>query len=276
MYPTLPFGPLALPTGPVLAIMAVILTLDIAGRYGRRMGIHPDDLWNVGLIALTAGLIVARLWNVFQFWYIYQSEPLLIFSIRPSGFEFWPGLVAATVAGYVYLWRRALDPLRVLTALAVGLVAGSIIQSISDFATGALLGTLTVAPTALPYFGEMRHPAALYRSAGALLVVIWLWFGSDPQRPARTLWQAMLGYSLMRLITDGFVAESALIGGVRVSQLIALLVALGATLQLARSEHPATPNTTASLGAPVELPPDPTSDPNVTTQEEALTQEKTP
>ena len=48
MYPTLPFGPLALPTGPILAILAIIVTLDIAGRYGRRLGVHPDDIWNVG------------------------------------------------------------------------------------------------------------------------------------------------------------------------------------------------------------------------------------
>ena len=43
MYPTLPFGPLEMPTAPVLAILAVILTLDVGGRYARRIGIHPDD-----------------------------------------------------------------------------------------------------------------------------------------------------------------------------------------------------------------------------------------
>src|SRR5215203_1504006 len=155
MYPTLPFGPLALPTAPILAILAVLVMLDVAGRYGRRLGVHPDDIWNVGLIALATGLIVARLWNVFQFWYIYQSEPLLIFSIRPSGYAFWPGLIAAIVGGYVYLFRRALDPVRVGAALAVGLVAGSIVQSISGFATGTLLGTLSDLPWASAYFGEM-------------------------------------------------------------------------------------------------------------------------
>jgi phosphatidylglycerol:prolipoprotein diacylglycerol transferase len=233
MYPTLPFGPLALPTGPVLAIFAVILTLDIAGRMGRRLGIHPDDIWNAGLIALTAGLIVARLWNVFQFWYIYQSEPILIFSIRPSGFEFWPGLIAALIAGYAYLLRRALDPVRVGAALAMGLVAGSIIQGISAFATGAQLGTVSDAPLALPYFGEMRHPAGLYQSLAGLILLIILWVGGDVRTPARLFFQAILGYSVIRLITDGFVAESTLIGGMRVSQLVALVVALVTVLLLA-------------------------------------------
>src|SRR3954449_3704758 len=169
MYPTLPFGPLTLPTGPVLAFFAVIITLDLAGRYGRRVGIHLDDTWNVGLIALTAGLIVARLWNVFQFWYIYQSEPVLIFSIRPSGFEFWPGVIAGFIAGYAYLLWRALDPVRVGAALAVGCVAGSVVLGLSGFATGTMLGMITSSPLALPYFTEMRHPVGLYQAVGSAI-----------------------------------------------------------------------------------------------------------
>lgn len=235
MYPTLPFGPLALPTGPVLAIFAVMLTLDVASRYGRRLNVHPDDIWNVGLIALTAGLIVARLWNVFQFWYIYQSDPILIFSIRPSGFEFWPGLIAAIIAGYAYLLRRALNPVRVAAALAVGLVAGSIVQGISGYATGTQLGMVSDGPLALPYFGEMRHPAGLYQAGASLALTILLWLAADARHPVRVLWQAILGYSLIRLVTDGFLAEAALLGNLRVSQIVALAVALVVVLLLARN-----------------------------------------
>ena len=234
MYPTLPFGPLALPTGPVLAILAVMLTLDIAGRYALRLGIHPDDLWNVGLIVLASALIVARLWNVFQFWYIYQNEPLLIFSIRPSGFAFWPGLVAALIGGYAYLLRRALDPVQVAAALAVGLVAGSIVISISGFATGTLLGTVSDAPWALPYFGESRHPVGLYRALGSLILCVLLWLRADAQRPGRVVLLALLGYSLIRLVTDGFLADAPTLGGIRTSQLVALVVALVVVLLLAR------------------------------------------
>ncbi len=34
----------------------------------------------------------------------------------------------------------------------------------------------------------------------------------DARRPARLLWLAILGYSLSRLIIDGFLAESAVLG----------------------------------------------------------------
>ncbi|MCC6166112.1 MAG: prolipoprotein diacylglyceryl transferase [Caldilineaceae bacterium] len=234
MYPTLPFGPLQLPTAPILAIFAVMLALDVGGRYARRLGIHPDDLWNVGLIALAAGLIVARLWNVFQFWPIYQAEPILIFSIRPSGFEFWPGLVAAVLAGYAYLIYRALDPMRVAAALAVGGLAGGMLLAASGHATGAILGTKTDVPWALAYFGEMRHPAGLYQMVGLAFLSIGLWIVGDTTRPGRVTLMAVLGYSLLRLVTDSFVDNVELIGAFRRSQIVALAVALAASFALAR------------------------------------------
>jgi phosphatidylglycerol:prolipoprotein diacylglycerol transferase len=234
MYPTLPFGPLSLPTGPVLALLAVVLALDVAGRYGRRMGIHPDDLWNVGLIALAAGLIVARLWNVFQFWPIYRSEPLLIVSLRPSGFALGPGVIAAGLGGYLYLLRRALDPVRVGAALAVGGLAGGIILSIAGHATGAILGIPAEVPWALPYFGEPRHPVGLYRAVGLAVVCLAIWLAADVRRPGRVILLAVLGYSLVRLVSDAYVESEALIGSFRQSQVAALLAALAASLALAR------------------------------------------
>ncbi|HXF60382.1 MAG TPA: prolipoprotein diacylglyceryl transferase family protein [Caldilineaceae bacterium] len=260
MYPTLPFGPLSLPTGPVLAIFAAILALDVAGRYGRRLGLDPDDLWNVGLIALAVGLIVARLWNVFQFWSIYQAEPVLIFSLRPSGFEFWPGVVAAAIAGYLYLLGRALDPARVAAALAVGGLAGGVILSISGHATGAILGTLSDAPWALPYFGEPRHPVGLYRAVGLALLCLVIWMAADVRRPGRVIWLSVLGYSLLRLIADSFLQTEALLGSLRLSQVLALLAALVATLALARPLPPLPAPTPSSDESAPEPSPAPVKD----------------
>lgn len=271
MYPTLPFGPLELPTAPVLAIFAVVLALDVGGRYARRLGIHPDDLWNVGLIALAAGLIVARLWNVFQFWPIYRAEPILIFSIRPSGFELWPGLVAAAVAAYGYLLYRCLDPLRVAAALAVGGLAGGMLLAIAGHATGGILGTRTDVPWALPYFGEMRHPVGLYQAVGLAFLSILLWIAGNPARPGRVALMAIFGYSLLRLLSDGFVDNAELIGVFRRSQIVALGAALISGLALARTAAPASPQpdeppggqpneqpheqTTVQTGAPPSVPP---------------------
>lgn len=232
MYPVLPIGPFSLPTAQILALIAGWLGLDIAARFGKRYGLDSDEVWNFGLLAIAAGLIVARLWHVVQFWAIYRSDPALMFSIRPGGLALWPGVVAALIVAYGYLLWRKLDPVRVAAAVGMGLLAGAIVLQISAFLTGSVVGTLSTLPWALPYFGEMRHPVGLYRAVGFFVVLVSVWRASDPKRPGRTVLLVGLGYSLVHLIADAFQASPALFGQFRSSQIIALVAAIGFALLL--------------------------------------------
>lgn len=247
MYQALPFGPVTLPTGPIFAMLAVFFGLETAGRFGRRLGLRTDDVWNTGLLAVLAGLIVARMWNVFQFWYVYAAEPLLILSLRPSGFAFWPGLLAAVVAAYAYMLRHALDPVRVAAAFAVGALMAGGILAVSDYLTGAILGLPSDLPWARPYFGEMQHPAALYRAVGFLVSIVIVWLVSDPRRPGRTVGHAALAAGLVVLLADAFAANSAVTGSFRTSQLAGLAVALIAAAGLALARARTSPPSAAAI-----------------------------
>ncbi len=237
MAPVISFGQLTLPTGPIITLFAVLLALEVTGRYGRRLDLAPDDLWNTGLLALVAGLTVARLWNVIQFWDIYTSEPLLVLSIRPGGFVLWPGVIAAIIVAYLYLIRKALDPVRVAAAFTVGAVAAGVLLTTGARLTGSLVGMPSTWPWALTDLGEQRHPVALYQALGLLLLFGALWVWSAGNQPGRTILLALLGYSLIRLVTDAFIAEATLWGNFRASQVIALAVALIVVWRLAHKNH---------------------------------------
>ncbi len=222
MYPTLPFGPLSLPTGPFFALIALWIGLEIAARFGHRLGLSSDDIWNTGLLSLAAGLIVARLWNVIQFRDIYASQPLLIFSLRPSGYVLLPGAIAALIVGYLFLMRKAMDPTPTAAAFSVGAVAAAAILNVGFFLSGAVVGTASDLPWAVSYYGQQVHPVGLYRALGFALLTFLLWQTRRPERPLRTLWLAGFGYSLLRLFTDGFVADADMIGQFRAGQVYAL------------------------------------------------------
>ena len=261
MYATLALGPLSLPTGPIFAMLAAVLALEVAGRAGHRFGLHADDVWNTGLLALVAGLIVARLWTIIQFWPVYRDEPLLIVSLRPSGFAIWPGVVVALVAAFAWMVYRSLDPLRVGAALSLGLVAGGAVVNVSLFLTGAVVGTPSSAPWAMRYFSEMVHPVGLYRALGLAILLVLLQVTADARRPVRTIWLALLGYALVHLVCDAFVSDATLLGPFHRSQVLALIVAVGAALALAReaSAH------RAATGGPATAPhdvPTPSTDPS--------------
>ncbi|MFN8440704.1 MAG: prolipoprotein diacylglyceryl transferase family protein [Caldilineaceae bacterium] len=236
MVQSLQFGPLAVPTAPLFAVLAVMIGVDMAARYGRRLGLHADDVWNTGMIAIVAGLIVARLWNVLHFWDVYLEEPGLIFSLRPSGFVWSAGLIAALIAGYGWMIVRSLDPLRVATALLVGGTVGWIVQSMSNFLTGNPLGLLSNLPWAVPYYDELRHPVALYELAGA--TVLWLFVMSWGRRasPSQTFWGLLLGWGVLLLLTRAFVEEPVTMLGLRTVQVVALVIGLFACWRLATSK----------------------------------------
>lgn len=239
MYPVIPIGPLSLPTAPFIALLAIWLGLGALARAGIRAKLDPDQLWNFGLLALGAGFIVARLWHVVQFWAIYRIDLPLILSPRPAAFAFWPGLTAALAAGYAYLIWKRLDPIRVGAALAVGLLAAGGVLEVGAFLTSTTVGIPSDLPWALAVFDVTRHPAALYRAGGMWgLAALLLWRGAF-EEPGRTVGWALLGFALLRLLADGFVAEVATISGLRISQLIALAVALACALFLGQRDDTA-------------------------------------
>jgi len=237
MYPAIPFGPLTLPTGPIFALLAVYLGIDMAARVGRRFALRTDDVWNTGLLAVLAGVIVARLWNVIQFWYVYAPEPQLIISPRPSGFAFWPGVAAAIFFGYLYLLRRAVNPVKMAAAFAAGVLAAGAILSVGDFLTGSVTGLPSDRPWALPYFGEMQHAVGLYRAIGLIAALVVAWSTLDGQRPGRTVLIAGMGYGLAHLVADGFVANAPTVGPFRTSQVAGLALALVCAALLANDER---------------------------------------
>ncbi len=235
MYPVIPIGPLSLPTAPFAVLLAIWLGLGVVGHVGRELKVDADHLWNLGLLGLGAGFIVARLWHVVQFWAIYRIDLLLIVSPRPGAFTFWPGFVAALIVAYGYLIWKRLDPVRVGAALAVGLLVAGGILEVGAFLTSSTVGTPSDLPWAIAVFDVNRHPVALYRAAGMFALAAALFWKGDFRQPGRFIGWAVLGYALLRLLADGFLADTTTIGEVRIVQVTALAVALGATLLLSRS-----------------------------------------
>lgn len=234
MYPALPFGPVTIPTGPLVALVAVTIGLEVAGRFGRRLHLTTDDVWNTGLLATLATVIVARLWNVIQFWGAYSAEPWLILSLRPSGFVWNAGLVAGVVVAYLYLLRRALPPLPITVALASGVLTATAIFTAGAFLTGTLVGLPSTVPWALPYYGVLRHPVALYYGIGFALLVVAGWLIRARMSAGQLLLLWLLGSGLLLLWLTAYEEGSHTFLRLRVNQILGLGLALVACLALAR------------------------------------------
>lgn len=70
-----------------------------------------------------------------------------------------------------------------------------------------------------------------------VLAAVLFWKG-DFRQPGRFIGWAVSGYALLRLLADGFLAETSTIGEIRVVQMTALTIALVVAFLLSRVSSP--------------------------------------
>jgi phosphatidylglycerol:prolipoprotein diacylglycerol transferase len=232
VLPTLQVGPLALQTYPLALLLAGWTGLALAARLAEQRGIQGDYIYNAGLTALTAFVLVGRLAHVVAFWPAYRLQPLEIIGINTRAFLPWPGMAAALVAGAWYVRRYRLPYRQALDAMAPGAMLAVGIASAGALLNGSMAGAPSTVPWAIPVWGVSRHPSQVYEAVAALGIVVVLLQIRDA-RPGTVAWAALLGYGLLRWLLEPFRAESTTVaGGLRLPQLIGLAAAVVALWQL--------------------------------------------
>jgi len=187
-----------------------------------------------------AGLIVARLSHVFVYCDAYRTQLLEIFGFNQRAFLPWPGVIAMLAVAGWYMVRHRLPLVKVLDAIAPGILVGIAIVDVAALLTGRNAGL--PAPQGVPWavslWGVPRHPVQLYEALAALAVAgLALWMIARGSRPGSAALVALCGYGLSRWLLEPFRAPEAsvtVLGGLRLAQVVGLVVALIALWGLGR------------------------------------------
>lgn len=147
-------------------------------------------------LALAAGIVGARVLDLFVAWRYYAEDLGRIWSPSFTGFSLYGGLGIAAVAGIALARARGLDPWRLADAAVPGLVAGIVLMRIGCFLNGCCFGVETDAPWGVTFpagspawrhqlltgsggiFGTLAgtvgpvHPTQLYEIGAALLMLV--------------------------------------------------------------------------------------------------------
>jgi phosphatidylglycerol:prolipoprotein diacylglycerol transferase len=228
VLPILQLGPLAIPVYPLALLLAVWAALAVGAWAARRTGLDGDHLYNAGLYGLVAGLVAARLGHVIAYWSAYRTQLLEIFGFNTRAFLFWPGMIAALAVAGWYVYRHRLSLVKVLDALAPGVLVGIAIVDLGALLAGLNPGAPAHLPWAVSLWGVARHPSQAYEALAVLAVTgLVIWMIVRGSRPAAAAVVALCGYGLSRWLLEPFRAESAtILGGLRLAQLLGLAAAL--------------------------------------------------
>jgi phosphatidylglycerol---prolipoprotein diacylglyceryl transferase len=233
MLPILQLGPFSLRTPGLALLIGLWLALDVAERIGVRRGIDGNRTYNLGLTALVAGIIGARLSFVLMNLSLYtQIRPitraLLSVGALAPGTEY-PliGVVIAGIAAALLIRRWHLPIGAVLDTFAPALAIMMVAISAANLLSGEAYGVETNTVWGIPLWGARRHPTQILMMIAGLASLAVLWRTGIAQTGSRSggfyMQITLLMLSTAILLIEPLRADSPVIlGSIRVWQVIAL------------------------------------------------------
>ncbi len=234
-------GPFSLHTYGVLLVAALLAALWLAGRLAAKDGLDPHKVQDLGIAAIIAGLVGAKLLLVAVDFEQYRRSPRALLDVLQSGGVFYGGLIGALPVAWWYINRHGLPFLRTLDILAPAVALGQGVGRLGCLAAGCCFGSPSTAPWSIIFHNEDAHalvgvplgiplhPSQLYESFGAFaLVAILLRVLRTRTFDGQVATVYFLAYAVMRFILEFFrgdLARGTVFGGtLSTSQFIAIIV----------------------------------------------------
>ena len=236
-------GDLSLHYYGMLIALGVLLGVFLAMKRESRLGLAKDTTIDLALVGVPAALVGARLYYVAFSWDFYKDDLWKILSVREGGMAIYGGVLAALLAGWIFSRVRKVPFASLADLAAPSLALGQAVGRWGNFVNQEAYGYAVTDP-ALCRFpiavfieadGRWHLATFFYESAWCFLIVAFILIMERKGRLRRPgdafLWYLLL-YGAERAVVEGLRTDSLMLGPVRVSQLLAALLALGSLTAL--------------------------------------------
>ncbi len=245
----------------VLIATGLLLAVLYAYKHFRKYGVDEDKAFNVIICGIIGGILGARIYYVAFSWENYGFDfssfsafwdsVYHIFATWEGGMAIYGGLIGALVCGLIASRFWKLNILGLLDLTGIGFLIGQGIGRWGNFINVEAFGSNTKMPWGMT--GEMVvnylsvhqaefaaagitvdpnvpvHPCFLYESIWCLIGFLLLHFYSKHRRFDGELFIMYIGWNgLGRVWIEALRTDSLMFGSIRVSQLLALLMFIGA------------------------------------------------
>jgi phosphatidylglycerol:prolipoprotein diacylglycerol transferase len=247
-------------------LCAILITVKLAARDG----LPKEKIYDLSLWMLLASLIGSKVLMFFTE-PEYRDHPLELISLDflRSGGVFYGGLLGAVATGYFLMKRYKLPWWKTADACAPGIAVGNFFGRLGCFSAGCCWGK----PTTLPWgvkFTELGHeitgvpidvplhPTQLYESFSMFIVFFFLlWLHKHRRFSGQVILLYALLYSIIRFLIEflrddprGDVFGLTTKTGLSTSQLISIVVGIGALVLLVVRWRRASATTKPALSKP--------------------------
>jgi len=236
-------GPLSIRWYGIIFVAAILVAVWTTMRAAAYRGLNPDLVPDIGMVVVPAGIIGARLYEVFVLqWPYYSQHPSEILAIWHGGLAIHGGVLGALIAGGVWVWYKK-QPFWLWADMAApGLILAQAIGRWGNFFNQEAYGD--PAPQwlvdAMPGWlrdgmtiqGTVMHPTFLYESVWNVAMFVILYLIQRRKPPAGVVFCLyLILYNVGRFMIESIRQDSSFVGGMRVAQVMAVLqIVAGALL----------------------------------------------
>jgi len=226
MFPILNVGPLAIQTPGLFLIVGLYTSFLIIEKRSIKFSLDGNTVSNLVFMYLISSIVVGRIAYVVQYPSIFLNNPLSIFSISPSLFDFPSGLILSLLFVIIYIQKKKIPVLNLLDGLSFPLLVFLIFLFLSLFASGTLYGKPSTLPWSIFLWGTDRHPLPMYYLLGIIPIVLMNIYKSTFEIiPGKLFFETYFLFSVLVVFLDFFNGNpSNIIYGLNMIQIIAILL----------------------------------------------------
>ncbi|MBC5995941.1 prolipoprotein diacylglyceryl transferase [Romboutsia ilealis] len=212
----------------ILMATGMILGTYLALKEAERVGISEDDVLNLAIFAIPAGVLGARLYYVIFNWGFYSQNPSQILNFRGGGMAIHGALIGGILAGLIYTKLKKINFFKMADIALIGMPLAQAIGRWGNYINGEAHGGPTNLPWGIMVDGVKVHPTFLYESIWDFGIFIFLWmFRKKKKYEGQVAVYYIILYSLGRFFIEGLRTDSLMIGPLRMAQVISLVGVIG-------------------------------------------------
>lgn len=234
MNPTIQIFGLDIAWYAIIIVAGMILAMVYVYCRVKQFGYDFDQIMEVLFFGILGGIVGARLYYVIFSWDNYKNNLLEIFDIRSGGLAIYGGIIGALIAGLIVFKVKKLPMIPFLDLAMIAFLLGQGIGRWGNFINVEAYGDPSIPCTNLfamkvPGVDTLVHPCFLYESVWCLLGFALFHFLSKKRRfdGEVVLWYCMW-YGAERAVVEGLRGDSLMLGSIRVSQLLSILLVVAA------------------------------------------------
>ena len=223
-------------------MLAFTLALIIFKKKDGKFGIKYSDIVDLCIILIPVSIICARIYYVIFSLDIYIKNPLQIFNFRSGGLAIYGGIIGGAITCLIFCKKRKVNILDLLDYIVPCLALGQAIGRWGNFVNIEAYGSTTALPWRMGIYENGKyievHPTFLYESIATLTIFIILTIISKKRKfKGQITYLYLIMYSFIRVIIENLRADSLMLGNIRISTLLSVIIFIFANIMYLKNKR---------------------------------------